>query len=118
MTAVGLLGLSNFHLPPQRAKLSLRRGDNTHWILAKIVSNTIAAMWDFFFFYFVVIANSELMKVICSSATRYARACMLVWMHVWLQLTVYVVPQTTAGDRGKGKTGETKRLVLCSSESI
>lgn len=68
----GLLGLSNFHLLAEAG--ALRRSENTHWILARRVSNEIVVMRAF-------CCELKLVKVIQSSAARYEQACVLV--NVW-----------------------------------
>lgn len=49
---------------------------NTHWILARRVSNEIAVMRAFFFFFpfSFLLRELKLVKVIQSSAARYVRA--------------------------------------------
>lgn len=67
----GLLGLSNFHLLAEA--VALRRSENTHWILARRVSNEIVVMRAF-------CCKLKLVKVIQSSAPRYV--CVFVNVHV------------------------------------
>ncbi len=120
---MGLLGLSNFHL--LAAAVALRRSENTHWILARRVSNEIVVMR-------ALCCELKLVKVIQSSAARYVQACVFVNVRgktegkesecmfacvgqcMWSRgICIYV-----REDGESERKGETKILVFHSSESI
>lgn len=127
----GLLGLSNFHLLAE--SVALRRSENTHWILARGVSNEIVVMRVCFFLLLrdqtgegypviccLLYVSMRVCECVCERMTEKKKKKESEWMFACKRQNMRSCCMCMS--MREGKEGERKRkrwrLVLRSSESI